>query len=57
MRRSLVLFLALAALPAAADVPPVFVPQHADTVTTNSPAAPLIVPGRGAGGSGGTRAD
>jgi tetratricopeptide (TPR) repeat protein len=56
MRLPLLALLVLAAAPAAADVPPLLVPEHADSVSTSTPAAPMIVPGRGPQGSPATRA-
>ncbi len=45
-RACLAVGLALWALPAPAAVPPVLIPPHADTVSTRTPAGPLLVPGR-----------
>jgi tetratricopeptide (TPR) repeat protein len=45
-RLRIALSLLLVATPAAAAVPPVLIPPHADTVSTSSPAAPLLIPGQ-----------
>lgn len=47
IRTLAIAFLALfGAIAAAADVPPLLLPPHADSVRADRPAAPLLVPGR-----------